>query len=148
MDVLLDEFDAHEGSPFFLPGEEKLAAMTKQIKTLKGKLDNRKVYKADGIVCHQNGLELMLLETAGSFKSNDAAKATFDNSKGMFGLLAMLKTIADRYHFASCESFKKLKLLFLQPSGKKHTVLVKSHSSFAYSLFLFPHKIPISGYGK
>jgi hypothetical protein len=45
-------------------------------------------------------------------------KITFDNSKGMFALLAMLKNIADKYTFASVDEFRKLKLHFVQPSGK------------------------------
>lgn len=106
MRVLLDEFDNHEMSPFFLPGEEELVAMTTQIKTLKVKVDHRLMYKADGIVRNKNDLELMLLETAGAFKKNDPGKIAFDNSKGMFALQAMLKTIADKYTFATGDSFK------------------------------------------
>ena len=63
-------------------------------------------------------LEVLILETAGAFGHEDHAKTTFDNSKGMFALLAMLKTIADRYKHASVEGFSKLKLYFVQPSGK------------------------------
>lgn len=122
--------------------------MTMQIKTLKRKVDHRKIYKADGIVCDKYGLELMLLETAGAFKNNDSVKAAFDNSKGMFALLAMLKTIADKYGLASFKSFKKLKLLFLQPSGKEHTVIVKFIVPLLIVLFSFSHKIAISGCGK
>lgn len=108
VNVLLDEFDNHEMSPFFLPGEEELITKTTQIKTLKTKVDHRKVYKADGIVHDKNDLELLFLETAGAFKKNDVRKAVFDNGKGMFALLVMLKTLADNYAFASCESFKNL----------------------------------------
>ncbi|KAI9361741.1 hypothetical protein BD770DRAFT_382595 [Pilaira anomala] len=36
----------------------------------------------------------------------------------MFALLAMLKTVADRYTHASVREFRKLKLYFIQPSGK------------------------------
>ncbi|OBZ88209.1 hypothetical protein A0J61_03740 [Choanephora cucurbitarum] len=88
--------------------------MSKQVKTMK--VDHRKIYKADGIVRINDDLELILVETAGPFRKEDACKTAFDNSKGMFALLAMLKTIADKYYFASCQSFKKLKVLYLQPS--------------------------------
>ncbi|CAO3615038.1 unnamed protein product [Mucor hiemalis] len=36
----------------------------------------------------------------------------------MFALLAMLKTVADKYHFASVGEFENLKLYFVQPSDK------------------------------
>ncbi|GAA5798000.1 hypothetical protein HPULCUR_003398 [Helicostylum pulchrum] len=36
----------------------------------------------------------------------------------MFALLAMLKTIADRYHRGTVGTFQKLKLYFIQPSDK------------------------------
>lgn len=138
MNVLLDEFDDDPLVPFFLPGEEELAAMTAQLKTLKVKVDHRKVYKTDGIVRIWNKLEVMLLETAGAFKKNDPCKIAFDNSKGMFGLLAMLKTIVDRYALASCESFKKLKLFYLQPSGKAHTDNVIFYVTFIYWFIFIP----------
>lgn len=73
-------------------------------------------------------LEVLLLETAGAFGREDCAKTAFDNSKGVFALLAMLKTIADQYKYASVETFSKLKLYFVQPSGewyqKQHFLLV------------------------
>ena len=109
--------------PFFVPGEEGLNAMTST--SIKTKTDHRKMYKADGIVRDKDEQEVMIVETAGPFKKDDPRKIAFDSSKGMFALLAMLKTIADKHAFASCESFKKLELLYLQPSGKKHTNIVK-----------------------
>ncbi|CAO0799926.1 unnamed protein product [Mucor circinelloides] len=77
------------------------------------KADKRKIYKADGIIRLAE-----LGETAGAFGHGDHAKTSFDNSKGMFALLAMLKTVADYYKYASVEEFRKLKLYFVQPSGK------------------------------
>ncbi|CAO3614865.1 unnamed protein product [Mucor hiemalis] len=117
MNILLEQFEKHEAFPFFLPGEEELIAMSKQLQSFNLKLGDRKIYKADGIVRDRNDLELMLLETTGSLGEEDPIKASLDNSKGMFALLSMLKTVADRYTFASCESFKKVKLLYLQASG-------------------------------
>ncbi|EPB91546.1 hypothetical protein HMPREF1544_01677 [Mucor circinelloides 1006PhL] len=83
------------------------------------KLDKRKIYKADGIIRLEKykDLEILILETAGPFGHEDNAKTTFDNSKGMFALLSMLKTIADQYKHASVEKLSKLKLYFVQPSG-------------------------------
>lgn len=63
-------------------------------------------------------LEVLILETAGAFDHDDNSKTSFGNSKGMFALLAILKTIADQYNLASVEEFSKLKLFFVQPSGK------------------------------
>ncbi|CAO3614937.1 unnamed protein product [Mucor hiemalis] len=119
MDILLDQFKENELSPYFIAGEEELIAMSKQLKKMKVKEDHRKIYKADGIVRDSKDLELMLVETAGAFGKEDLIKISFDNSKGMFALLAMLKTFADRYTFASCESFKKVKLLYLLPSDRQ-----------------------------
>jgi hypothetical protein len=58
------------------------------------------------------------LETAGSFQNKDERKISFDNIKGMFALLGMMKTVADQYSYASIESFQKLKLYYIQASGK------------------------------
>lgn len=85
------------------------------------KADKRKIYKADGVI-HLAGhedLEVLVLEKAGAFDHDDHAKMCFDNSKGMFALLAMLKTVADLYKYASVEEFSKLKLYFVQPSGRQ-----------------------------
>lgn len=84
------------------------------------KIDKRRMYKAEGIIRSGNyvDLEVLLLETAGAFGYEDNSKTSFDNSKGMFALLSMLKTVADQYKYASVEEFSKLKLYFVQPSGK------------------------------
>ncbi|KAL9555865.1 hypothetical protein MBANPS3_002147 [Mucor bainieri] len=102
-------------APYFVPGEEELVAMTKVVSESAGKkLDKSKIYKADG---NLDDFEVLILETAGPFSAEDNEKISFDNSKGMFALLAMLKTIADKYKYASVEDFKKVKLYLLQPSG-------------------------------
>ncbi|CAO3614869.1 unnamed protein product [Mucor hiemalis] len=119
MDILIEHVEDHSMCPFFVAGEEELVAMSKQIQKLKPKADHRKMYKADGIVRVIDDLEVMLVETAGAFAKYNAAKTSFNNSKGMFALLAMLKTLADKYALASTASFKKVKLLFLQPSDRE-----------------------------
>ncbi|CAO3703054.1 unnamed protein product [Rhizopus stolonifer] len=110
----------NEHVPYFIPGEIELAAMTVQLRKMGFKEDKRKIYKADGVIClaELGNLEILVLETAGAFGHDDHTKTTFDNSKGMFALLAMLKTVADHYKYASVEEFRKLKLYFVQPSGK------------------------------
>ena len=108
-EAVLTMMKKHEHAPYFVPGEDELESMTAQLKKMGQKTDKRKIYKADGII---------RLETAGAFGHEDYAKTAFDNSKGMFALLSMLKTIADQYKHASVEEFSKLKLYFVQPSGK------------------------------
>ncbi|KAG0822474.1 hypothetical protein G6F29_011884 [Rhizopus arrhizus] len=107
-EAVLTMMKKHEHAPYFVPGEDELESMTAQLKKMGQKTDKRKIYKADGII---------RLETAGAFGHEDYAKTAFDNSKGMFALLSMLKTIADQYKHASVEEFSKLKLYFVQPSG-------------------------------
>lgn len=61
------------------------------------KADKRKIYKADGVI-HLAGnedLEVLVLKKAGPFCRKDHAKIIFDDSKGVFALLAMIKTVAD-----------------------------------------------------
>ncbi|KAI9022747.1 hypothetical protein CLU79DRAFT_702011 [Phycomyces nitens] len=108
--------------PYFIPGEDELAAMTVQLSKMGLKEDKRKIYKADGVVrlAELEDLEVLVLETAGAFSHVDHGKTAFDNSKGMFALLAMLTTIADSYKHASVEEFRKLKLYFVQPSGRQY----------------------------
>lgn len=99
---------------------EPLRAMTEQLVIIGSKVDNGKKYNADGIIRLRGlfDLEILLLETAGCFLNKDERKISFDNVKGVFALLAMIKTVADRFSYASVELFKKLKLYFVQASGK------------------------------
>jgi hypothetical protein len=110
--------------PYFTPGEEPLQAMTEQLITIGANADNRKIYKADGVIrLHELfDLEILLLETSDCFQNKDERKISFDNVKGMFALLAMIKTVADRFSYASAESFQKIKLYFIQASGKETQV--------------------------
>lgn len=104
----------------FVPGEEPLKAMTSQLNHGKSKaVDNRKTYHADAVVRAGDfsGLEILLLETSGRYRNKDERKISFDNTKGMFALLAMIKTVADMFNFAFVDTFKKLKIYFVQASG-------------------------------
>ncbi|KAI7888255.1 uncharacterized protein EV154DRAFT_426025 [Mucor mucedo] len=80
--------------------------------------DQRIIIKTDGVVRTAGDIEILLLETAGPYNHIDLPKLSFDNSKGMFGLLFMLKTLADKYHNCSKTVFRELKLYFLQASRK------------------------------
>ncbi|KAG1046636.1 hypothetical protein G6F43_010887 [Rhizopus delemar] len=119
-EAMLAMMKKNEHGPYFIPGEDELAAMTAQLKKMESKPDKRKIYKADGIIrlAELGDLEVLVLETAGAFGHDDHAKESFDNSKGMFALLAMLETVAEHYKFAPIEEFRKLKLYFVQPSNK------------------------------
>jgi hypothetical protein len=110
----------NEQVSYFVPGEEELVAMTTQLKRPDFKVNKRKIYKADGVVRIDefDDLEVLVLETAGPFGNDDHAKISFDNSKEMFALLAVLKKITDIYKYASVDEFRKLKLYLVQSSGK------------------------------
>ncbi|KAF7722075.1 hypothetical protein EC973_003724 [Apophysomyces ossiformis] len=98
--------------PYFVPGEESSNAVTTQLQRIGAKYDDRYKYNADGVIRLRGLLEteIMIVETSGSFDKRDKTKISFDLHKGMFGLLSMLKTIADKYEYASIESFKELKM--------------------------------------
>ncbi|KAI9022744.1 hypothetical protein CLU79DRAFT_702078, partial [Phycomyces nitens] len=122
LEAMLGMMKGNIYKPYFIPGEDELAAMTVQLSKMGFKEDKRKIYKADGVIrlAELEDLEDLVLETARAFSHVDHAKTAFDNSKGMFALLAMLTTIADSYKHASVEEFRKLKLYFVQPSGRQY----------------------------
>lgn len=113
-EAMLTMMKKNEHAPYFIPGEYELAAMTTQLKKMGFKTDKRKNYKADGIIrsAELGDIKVLDLEAAGAWGHDDHAKTSFDNSKGMFALLAMLKTVADYYKYARVEGFRKLKLYF------------------------------------
>ncbi|KAG0740432.1 hypothetical protein G6F16_009268 [Rhizopus arrhizus] len=47
-------------------------------------------------------------------------KLNFDYRKGMFGALAMIKSIADEYEYAPIDQIEKIKILFLSAAGKTY----------------------------
>lgn len=139
MDILIEEFEDHDMSPFFVAGEEELAAMSKQLHELKAKEDHGKIYKADDIARANNDLEVILVEIADAFSRYNSVKTSFDNRKSMFAPLAMFKTLADKNAFASIDSFKKVKLLFLQPSGKRNYISIFTLQTSFTDCFIFVH---------
>ena len=114
--AILDWLEDHPTSPVFVSGEEELLSMSKQLTNIKNN-SSRNIYKADGVVRLGDDIEVLLVETIGSFGLDNPVKLSFDNSKAMFDLLAMLKTIANKHSCLRMSSFKKLKLLFLQPGS-------------------------------
>lgn len=103
-------------SSYFVTGEEELKATTDQLKST-GRKANRKKYKADAVVRFLLDAEVLVLETTGSFSKNDERKAVFGHAKRIFALLAMLKTIVDKYYFGNAGTSGQLKWYFLQPAG-------------------------------
>lgn len=100
--------------------QPRLKSTSKQLKANGIFVDEKSCYKTDGLikVFGLKKLELLVLKTSGPYGNTDRVKLKFDHHKGMFGMLAMLKTIADEYHFASVENFSKFKVFFLNGAGK------------------------------
>lgn len=104
--------------------------MGEQLKTLPLYKEDSHIYLADGII-KLNGvknIKILLLETLSCFGSIDRSKIAFDHHKGLFGALAMLKSIADEFPMASMEAFQKCKVFFVHGAGKIQI-------SFAYFFF-------------
>lgn len=103
----------------FFPGEIELDAMTIQLKQ-KGMNDGRFKYNADGtlVVDDHSEIEILLTEVSSGYGSTEAGKISFGHFKAMFGVLAMLRTVAQLYDQASFNTFKKLKIHFLHAHGK------------------------------
>ncbi|ORX48590.1 hypothetical protein DM01DRAFT_252525 [Hesseltinella vesiculosa] len=92
--------------------------MTNQLK-IQGLNDGRFKYNADGtILAHDHfRMEILLTEVSSGFDNADGSKVSFDHYKAMFGMLAMLKTLAHTYNKASFATFKKLKIHFIHGHG-------------------------------
>lgn len=112
--------NASRFEPYFTPGEEPLRAMNEQLIIIGSKIDKRKTYNADGVIrLHAlYDFEILLLETSGCFQNKNERKISFDNIKGMFALLAMMKAVADKFSYASVQLFQRLKLYFIQASDE------------------------------
>lgn len=76
-------------------------------------------YLADGIVTFLSN-EMMIIEACGAFGTTSMSKVQFDRHKGAYGLLGMLKTIADKFQFASLPTFEKLEVCFLHTKGNTY----------------------------
>ncbi|KAI8330283.1 hypothetical protein BD560DRAFT_341869 [Blakeslea trispora] len=103
----------------FKVGEAMLCSMGKLLKNSSN--NDSCCYKADGIIkmFASKEVEVALLETSSHFRSQDRAKHSFNHHKGTYGVLAMLKGIADEYHLASADTFSKLKVLFVHAADDK-----------------------------
>ncbi|KAI9340614.1 hypothetical protein BD770DRAFT_422260 [Pilaira anomala] len=81
--------------------------------------DGRYKYKADGLVCANDfsSLEILLTEVSSGYGSSDSSKVSFDHYKGLFGMLSMMRTIAQTYNKGTIDTFRKLKIHFLHGHG-------------------------------
>lgn len=79
-----------------------MSSMTQQLRANGIIIDDKNCYKTDGVVelFGLKRLEILLVETSSHFGNKDKVKLNFDHHKGMFGMLAMLKSISDEYQFA------------------------------------------------
>lgn len=114
----------------------------KQLKALGLQDNDKSQYKADGLIKLYGikNLEVLLLETSGSFNNSDKVKINFDHHKGTFGSLAMLKTVADGFCFASVETFKKLKVFFVHASGNVVLISMNNTNLSILTLHLKRHR--------
>lgn len=103
----------------FQSGQPRLDSMSKQLKAINIFVDERYCYKTDGLIklFGLKKLELLVLETSGHFNNTDRVKLNFDHHKGIYGMLSMLKCIADDYCFGSVEKLAEVKVFFLNGAG-------------------------------
>ncbi|KAI9313576.1 hypothetical protein BX666DRAFT_1864022 [Dichotomocladium elegans] len=98
--------------------------------------DRRYKYNADGTL-RANDLsspEILLTEVSSGYGSNDAGKISFDHYKAMFGMLAMMRTLAQLYDKASFKTFSNVKIHFLHAHG--HSIRHWSMSTQAPGLYI------------
>lgn len=103
----------------FSPGEIFLQSMAKQLKKIDNCRGEANGYKADGLIRINTirNMEVVLFETSGGVKGGSKRKQTFDFHKGMFGLVSMLKALADTFPYASYERMSAIKIYFVHTCG-------------------------------
>lgn len=86
---------------------------------LRNKIIKRRAqgYLADGIVRFHHD-EILLIELCGAFGNTLMSKIQFDRHKAVYGMLGMLKFLADKYEYGSLLTFKKLEIVFIHTKGK------------------------------
>lgn len=99
--------------------------MTKQLKRKGSLVDHRYIYKADGVVRLQEAddMEICVVEISGEYLNQETKKIYFDYYKTNYGCLAILKTIADQYKYASIDVFEQLKIYFVHAVGNIHSII-------------------------
>ncbi|KAI8094450.1 hypothetical protein BDF21DRAFT_436294 [Thamnidium elegans] len=119
--VVAKNITMHNCKAGFQSGQPRLESMSKQLKANDIFVDDKSCYKTDGLVkiFGLKKLELLVVETSGHFGNIDRVKLKFDHHKGVFGMLAMLKCIADEFYLASIEKFSEVKVFFLNGADEK-----------------------------
>lgn len=77
-------------------------------------------FKADALV-EIEGMELLLLETSGPYNIDDNARFSQDHIKGSFGALTCLRKMLKTWYFATEETMRRLKVMFVHARGKSFT---------------------------
>ncbi|CAO3650123.1 unnamed protein product [Mucor hiemalis] len=135
----------------FFPGEIELNSMTTQLKQ-KGMNDGRYKYNADGTLVANDlsAIEILLTEVSSGYGFNENGKVSFDHHKAMFGMLSMIRSVAQVYNKASFNTFTKLKIHFLHVHGD--SVRHWSMSTQGPGLYIMTKeqrvKVPISFFDK
>ena len=68
-------------------------------------------------------IEICVVEVSGEYLNQETRKIYFDHRKANYGCLAMLKTIADQYKYASVDVFEQLKIYFVHAAGNIHSII-------------------------
>ncbi|KAG0162170.1 hypothetical protein DFQ30_002897, partial [Apophysomyces sp. BC1015] len=100
----------------FFPGEVYLQSTAYQIKQIVDYDGTMSAYKADGIIRLKGikNFEIFLCETSGGLLQGSERKRTYDSHKGMFGMVVMMKTLVDTFHFASMDAISAVNLYIVQ----------------------------------
>ncbi|KAI7906702.1 uncharacterized protein BX663DRAFT_497367 [Cokeromyces recurvatus] len=99
-----------------------LPTINLSFKTGKVILDSSdEIFKADGVV-ELDGIEFCLLETSGAYGISDNSRFGMDHVKGLFGVLMFLRRILKSCFYATEDTLRELKVIFVHARGK-HTHL-------------------------
>jgi hypothetical protein len=96
--------------------EAFLTSMTTLLLQTDLKKKKNEGYKTDGIISYKND-DSSLLKVCGFFGNSMKSKIQYDRHKGLYGLLGMLKTIANKYNYSSLVTFEKLQIIFTHTKG-------------------------------
>jgi hypothetical protein len=96
----------------FFPAEAPLRSMLKYLKNQDSTQTEREAYKADGIF-EFDGIEICVNEISGPFNNTSRKKYQFDFHKAMYGCMAMLWNIVQKFKFASMSTLEELELYFI-----------------------------------
>jgi hypothetical protein len=114
LDAVSNQLPNHE----FIPGEIRLQSINQELE--RQGFSKSSYYNADGIIKDtQFDCELALLETSGPYGLDDKNRETKDYLKATYGLLAMLHSVAHKFHYADINIFKEFKVCFVQAANKK-----------------------------